>query len=91
VPYFSEIVSRSQLVRLTVVYSPARLARLFVELEGQFYDRDEFEDLAGRLFELLLDANPRRAWTFRDRLNQRLYDRYKAPVRWERRRHGRSR
>ncbi len=58
VPHLSEIISRSQLVRLTVVYSPARLARLFVELEGQFYDRDEFEDLAGRLFELLLDTSP---------------------------------
>ena len=86
-----ESISRGQLVRLTVVYSPARLARLFVELEGQFYDRDEFEDLAGRLFELLLDTSPRRAWTFRDRLNQRLYERYMAPVRWERRRRGRSR
>jgi hypothetical protein len=91
VPDFSEIISRSQLLRLTVVYSPAHLARLFVALEGQFYDRGEYEDLAGRLFELLLDTSPRRAWTFRDRLNQRLYDRYKAPVRWERRRKGRSR
>jgi hypothetical protein len=91
VPHLFEIISRSQLVRLTVVYSPAHLARLIVALEGQCYDRDEFDELAGRLFELLLDTSPRRAWTFRDRLNQRLYDRYRAPVRWERQRTGRSR
>jgi hypothetical protein len=78
-------------VRLTVVYSPAHLARLFVEFEGQFYDRADYDLLAGWVFELLLDTSPRRAWSFRDRLNQRLYDRYKPPVRWERRRDGRSR
>ena len=59
--------------------TPVRLALTFASLEGQFYDRTPFDDLA-RQVHALYDSSD--ADVFRSRLDCRLRDRHSAPVDW---------
>jgi hypothetical protein len=59
--------------------TPVRLAQTFACLEGQFYDRTPFDDLARQVHALY---EPTDADVFRSRLDRRLRDRHSAPVDW---------
>ena len=85
-PQVSDLCTLTKRWQLAVEHAPAHLARCFAESEGDFYDRDKYDALAQCVFEALLNDESARAWEFRGLLDQRLYDRYKPPVRWERRR-----
>jgi len=65
------------------VFPPARLARSFAVEVGQFYNRREFDALAQRAHDLYAAEDPEWALLFRNRLDQRLCDRYHAPVPWD--------
>jgi len=60
--------------------TPARLALTFASLEGQFYDRSPFDDLARQVHALYA---PDDADLFRTRLDRRLRDRHSSPVVWD--------
>jgi len=59
--------------------TPVRLALTFASLEGQFYDRAPFDNLARQVHALY---EPTDADVFRTRLDRRLHDRHSAPVDW---------
>jgi hypothetical protein len=66
-------------------FPPRYLARMFVAMEGQFYDRVAYDDLARRVFALIARDDAAKAWEFRARLDARLYQRFAPRVRWRRR------
>jgi len=55
------------------------MALTFASLEGQFYDRTPFDNLARQVHALY---EPTDADVFRTRLDRRLRDRHSAPVDW---------
>ena len=59
--------------------TPVSLASTFASLEGQFYDRAPFDNLARQVHALY---EPTEADAFRTRLDRRLRDRHSAPVDW---------
>ena len=61
-------------------HTPIQLAHTFAAFEGQFYDRQPFDDLARQVHALYA---PTDADLFRRRLDRRLRDRHSAPVAWE--------
>jgi hypothetical protein len=61
-------------------HTPVQLAHTFAAFEGQFYDRQPFDDLARQVHALYA---PDDADLFRRRLDRRLRDRHSAPVAWE--------
>ena len=80
-PTFRETLSTTEQLAVAVrQYTPVRLARTFASLEGQFYDRTPFDQLARRVHALYEPAD---ADIFRDRLDRRLRDRHSAPVAWD--------
>lgn len=62
---------------------PGCLARVFAALVGQFYERDPFDSLARRVYDLYGEGDPEDAWQFRRRLDERLAARYCDPVAWD--------
>jgi hypothetical protein len=79
-PTLRQTLSLSEQLALAVrCQSPLRLASTFASLEGQFYDRAPFDDLA-RQVHALYEASD--ADVFRSRLDRRLRDRHSAPVDW---------
>jgi hypothetical protein len=81
-PEMFDLLKKTQRWQLAVTYSPAHLAQVFTEYEGQFYDRAEFDACARLVFDLYLRDSACKAWGFRTGLDQRLYDRFYKPVRW---------
>ncbi|HEY1297015.1 MAG TPA: hypothetical protein VGJ60_28395 [Chloroflexota bacterium] len=80
-PTFRETLSTTEQLAVAVrQHSPARLAQTFASLEGQFYDRTPFDELARRVHALF---KPIDADIFRTRLDRRLRDRRSAPVAWD--------
>ena len=80
-PTFRETLSTTEQLAVAVrQQTPVRLARTFASLEGQFYDRTPFDQLARRVHALYEPAD---ADIFRDRLDRRLRDRHSAPVAWD--------
>ncbi len=65
------------------VKTPARLAQTFAAYVGQFPDRTDFDALARQTHQLYAAQSDDHAYTFRTRLDRRLYDRYHDPVAWE--------
>ncbi|MGI8827633.1 MAG: hypothetical protein ACR2JC_18780 [Chloroflexota bacterium] len=65
------------------VMSATRLAQTFAALVGQFYDRSEFDTLARQVSNLYDLESNEHAQIFRSQLDQRLYDRFHAPVAWD--------
>lgn len=61
-------------------HTPVQLARTFAAFEGQFYDRQPFDDLARQVHALYA---PEDADLFRRRLDRRLRDRHSTPVAWD--------
>jgi hypothetical protein len=61
-------------------HTPVQLAVTFAAFEGQFYDRQPFDDLARQVHALYA---PDDADLFRRRLDRRLRDRHSAPVAWD--------
>ena len=79
-PTFRQALSLSEQLALAVrCQTPVRLALTFASLEGQFYDRTPFDNLARRVHALY---EPTDADVFRTRLDRRLRDRHSAPVDW---------
>jgi hypothetical protein len=77
-------LSREQQLELAVrVKTPARLAQTFAAYVGQFPDRADFDRLARQTHQLYATQSDDHAYTFRTRLDRRLYDRYHEPVAWE--------
>ena len=83
-PRFDESLTIAEQLALAVLaHPPGHVARHFAAHVGQFYRRGDFDALARRasaLYETRSDAD---AWRFRARLDQRLADRHREPVRWE--------
>lgn len=63
--------------------TPEELAEAFAHHVGQFYCRPEFDVLAWRVSRLYAADNVAATLRFRARLDDRLYDRYRARVAWE--------
>jgi hypothetical protein len=63
--------------------NPGPMAGVFAGFIGQFYDRDDFDDLARRAWRLYAEQSLAEAWLFREELDERLYRRYQEPVAWE--------
>ena len=79
-PTLRQTLSLSEQLSLAVrCQTPVRLASMFASLEGQFYDRTPFDDLARQVHALY---RPSDADVFRTRLDRRLRDRHSAPVDW---------
>ena len=79
-PTFRQALSLSEQLALAVRYqTPVRMALTFASLEGQFYDRTPFDNLARQVHALY---EPTDADVFRTRLDRRLRDRHSAPVDW---------
>jgi hypothetical protein len=80
-PTLREMLSSSdQLACAVVLHTPVELAHTFAAFEGQFYDRQPFDDLARQVHALYA---PDDADLFRNRLDRRLRDRHSAPVAWD--------
>ena len=80
-PTFRETLSTTEQLAVAVrQHTPVRLAQTFASLEGQFYDRTPFDQLARRVHALYEPAD---ADIFRARLDRRLRDRHSAPVAWD--------
>jgi len=80
-PTFRETLSVPHQLAVAVRWhTPARLAQTFATLEGQFYDRTPFDNLARQVHALYEPAD---ADLFRSRLDRRLRDRHSAPVAWD--------
>jgi hypothetical protein len=79
-PTLRQTLSQTEQLALAVrCQTPLRLALTFASLEGQFYDRSPFDDLARQVHALY---DPTDADVFRSRLDRRLRDRHSAPVNW---------
>ena len=79
-PTLRQTLSLSEQLALAVrCQTPVRLASTFASLEGQFYDRAPFDNLARQVHALYEPAD---ADLFRSRLDRRLRDRHSAPVDW---------
>jgi hypothetical protein len=77
-------LSPEQQLELAVrVKTPARLAQTFAAYVGQFPDRTDFDALARQTHQLYAAQSDDHAYTFRTRLDCRLYDRYHEPVAWD--------
>jgi hypothetical protein len=80
-PTFRETLSTTEQLAVAVRrHTPVRLAQTFASLEGQFYDRTPFDQLARSVHALY---EPPDADIFRTRLDRRLRDRHSAPVAWD--------
>jgi hypothetical protein len=80
-PTFRQTLSTTEQLAVAVrQHTPVRLAQTFASLEGQFYDRTPFDQLARRVHALY---EPAEADVFRARLDRRLRDRHSAPVAWD--------
>jgi hypothetical protein len=83
-PNLSESLPPQRRLELAVrTRTPFQLALSFAAFAGQFYDRSAFDDLARRASALYADDDGERASEFRARLDRRLCDRYREPVRWD--------
>jgi hypothetical protein len=79
-PTLRQTLSLSEQLALAVrCQTPVSLASTFASLEGQFYDRAPFDNLARQVHALYEPAD---ADLFRSRLDRRLRDRHSAPVDW---------
>ena len=79
-PTLRQTLSLSEQLAIAVrCQTPVRLASTFASLEGQFYDRTPFDNLARQVHALY---EPTDADVFRTRLDRRLRDRHSAPVDW---------
>ena len=79
-PTLRQTLSLSEQLAFAVrCQTPVRLALTFASLEGQFYDRTPFDNLARQVHALY---EPTDADVFRTRLDRRLRDRHSAPVDW---------
>jgi hypothetical protein len=79
-PTLRQTLSLSEQLALAIrCQTPVRLASTFASLEGQFYDRTPFDNLARQVHALY---EPNDADVFRTRLDRRLRDRHSAPVDW---------
>lgn len=79
-PTLRQTLTLSEQLALAIrCQTPVRLALTFASLEGQFYDRSPFDNLA-RQVHALYDSTD--ADEFRTRLDRRLRDRHSAPVDW---------
>ena len=79
-PTLRQTLSLSEQLALAVrCQTPVRLASTFASLEGQFYDRTPFDNLARQVHALY---EPTDGDVFRTRLDRRLRDRHSAPVDW---------
>ncbi len=83
-PRFDESLTVVEQLALAVrAHPPTHIARHFAAHVGQFYCRHDFDALARRASALYETRSGTDAWRFRVRLDQRLADRHRAPVRWE--------
>ena len=79
-PTLRQTLSLSEQLALAVrCQTPVSLALTFASLEGQFYNRVPFDNLARQVHALY---EPTDADVFRTRLDRRLHDRHSAPVDW---------
>ena len=79
-PTLRQTLSLSEQLALAVrCQTPVSLAMTFASLEGQFYDRTPFDNLARQVHALYESSD---ADVFRTRLDRRLRDRHSAPVDW---------
>lgn len=82
-PRFDDSLTIAEQLALAVLaHPPTHVARHFAAHVGQFYCRGDFDALARRASALYETRNDADAWHFRARLDQRLADRHRAPVRW---------
>ena len=80
-PTLRETLSISEQLACAIrQHTPIQLASTFAAFEGQFYDRQPFDDLARQVHALYA---PEDADLFRRRLDRRLRDRHSAPVEWD--------
>ena len=83
-PRFDASLTIAEQFALAVLaHPPAHVARHFAAHVGQFYRRGDFDALARRANALYEARSDTDAWRFRARLDQRLADRHRAPVRWD--------
>ena len=83
-PRFDESLTIAEQLALAVLaHPPAHVARHFAAHVGQFYHRGDFDALARQANALYEIRDGADAWRFRARLDQRLADRHRAPVRWD--------
>ena len=82
-PRFDESLTIAEQLALAVLaHPPSHVARHFAAHVGQFYRRGDFDALARQANALYETRSDTDAWHFRARLDQRLADRHRAPVRW---------
>jgi hypothetical protein len=80
-PTLRETLSVSEQLACAIrQHPPVQLAHTFAAFEGQFYDRQPFDDLARQVHALYA---PEDADLFRRRLDRRLRDHHSAPVAWD--------
>jgi hypothetical protein len=80
-PALRDLLSVSEQLACSVRrHTPGQLACTFAAFEGQFYDRQPFDDLARQVHALYA---PNDADLFRRRLDRRLRDRHSVPVAWD--------
>ena len=72
-----------QLQLAVATRTPAGVARHFAGHVGQFYDRERFDALARRTHDLYAATDPSAGACFQGRLDRRLRDRDREPVRWD--------
>jgi hypothetical protein len=82
-PSLSETLRPERRLEMAVrTRTPFQLALAFASFAGQFYDRPAFDALARQASDLYADDEGERASEFRARLDRRLCDRHREPVRW---------
>lgn len=77
-----DLLSIDEQRNLVTKHRPAEVAQWFDRYVGQFHDRRDFDRLARAVFDLYARVDENDAWTFRQRLDQRLYDRFHERVVW---------
>jgi hypothetical protein len=79
-----DLLPRRQQLRLAVrTKGPARVARTLAMCVGQCYDRAPFDAVAREVYALYAVDSDESAGRFRQRLDRRLRERARPPVRWE--------
>jgi hypothetical protein len=83
-PALFDLLPREQQLRLAVrTKGPARVAQTLAMCVGQCYDRAPFDAVAREVYSLYAVESDDSAGRFRRRLDRRLRERARPPVRWE--------
>ena len=77
------LTTEERLMLAVQMHTPAQVAHHFAAHVGLFGHRPDFDALARQTSDLYAAASAEAANRFRDRLDRRLSDRHRSPVRWD--------